>query len=238
MRFKTERIYGDFKSNSIEEILLNELPANSWLIDEEIKYVKQLNGYISIKEDLENVKELITELTEIREREKLSNKEERRLIKRALFTNAIVTYARCFNFSKKDGRNSIDIKLIKKDFPTQKEFEINDLIRFHKYIMELRNTFISHADKNIYETDKAHIEFEYDGQTLNSIFSHYTIKMFSFDEVQLKNFSILTNVLLIKVDEKRTLLIDKVKNEIGNEKLLKIGLGISKKLKLTMYNLN
>ncbi|AOW18926.1 hypothetical protein LPB03_16355 [Polaribacter vadi] len=229
MKFKTEKIYGDVTPKSVEEILLNKLPSNSWLIDEEIKFVKQLNGYISINEDLENVKELIAELSEIREREKQNNIEERRLIKRALFTNAIVTYARCFNFTKKDGRNSIDITLIKKDFPTQKEFEINDLIRFHKYIMEYRNTFISHADKNIYETDKAHIEFEYDGQTLNSIFSHYSIKVFSFDEVQLKNFSILTNVLLLKVDQKRRLLIEKVKNEIGNEKLLEIGLGISKK---------
>lgn len=231
MKFRTEKIYGDVTPKTVEEILLNELPSNSWLIDEEIKFVKQLNGYISIKEDLENVEELIAELTEIREREKQNNKEERRLIKRALFTNAIITYARCFNFTKKGGRNSIDIKLIKKDFPTQKEFEVNDLIRFHKYIMELRNTFISHADKNIYETDKAHIEFQYDGETFNSTFSHYSIKVFSLDEVQLKNFSILTNVLLLKVDEKRRLLTDKVKSEIGNDKLLEIGLGISKKTK-------
>jgi hypothetical protein len=228
MRFRTEKIFGDVTPKSIEEILLRELPFNSWLIDEEIKYVKQLNGYISIIEDLQSVKELIKELSEIREREVLNNFEERRLIKRALFTNAIITYARCFNFSKKDGRNSIDIKLIKKDFPKQKDFEVDDLIKFHNYIMELRNTFIAHADKNIYETDRAHVEFEYDGQTLNSIFSHYVIKVFSFDEVQLKNFSILTNVVLLKVEEKRRVIIDKVKNEIGNQKLLEIGLRISK----------
>jgi len=229
MHIRTEKIFGDVTTKSVEEILLRELPSNSWLIDDEIKYVKQLNGYISTIEDLQNVKELIKELSEIREREVLNNIEERRIIKRALFTNAIVTYARCFNFTKKDGRNSIDIKLIKKDFPEQKDFEVNDLIKFHKYIMELRNTFIAHADKNIYETDRAHIEFEYDGQTLNSIFSHYVIKVFSFDEVQLKNFSILTNVVLLKVEEKRRTIIDKVKNEIGNQKLLEIGLGISKK---------
>ena len=73
MKFKTEKIYGDVTPKSVEEILLNKLPSNSWLIDEEIKFVKQLNGYISINEDLENVKELIAELSEIREREKQNN---------------------------------------------------------------------------------------------------------------------------------------------------------------------
>ncbi|MDF0716546.1 hypothetical protein PY092_10335 [Muricauda sp. 334s03] len=229
MPVRTEKIFGDVTPKSVEEILLKELPKNSWLIDEKIKFVKQLNNYISIIDDLENVKDLIQELVVIREKEVKANKEERRLIKRALFITAIINYARCFNSTKKDGRNSIDIKLIRKDFPKYNDIEVADLLRFHKYIMGLRNTFIAHADRNIYETDRAHIEFEYDGKILNSTFSHYSIKVFSFDEVQLKNFFILTNLLLIKVEEKKRALVDKVKNKVGNRKLLEIGLKLSKK---------
>ena len=230
MPVHTKKIYGDVTPKSVEEILLKELPSNAWLIEEDIKYVKQLNSYVSILEDLHNVKELIQELTVIREREVKTNTEERRLLKRALFTNAIIGYARCFNYTKKGGRNPIDIQVIKKDFPKSESIKSNDLIRFHKYIMGLRNSFVAHADKSIYETDRAHIEFEYDGTILNSIFSHYSIKIYSFDEVQLKNFSIMTDLLLAKVEEKKRTLVDKVKNEIGDDSLAKIGYKICRRV--------
>ncbi|WP_422082809.1 hypothetical protein [Ulvibacterium sp.] len=230
MPVHTKKIYGDVTPQSVEDILLAELPSNAWLIDETIKYAKQLNDHISILEDLQNVKELIQELTIIRKRELSNNTGERRLLKRALFTNAIIGYGRCFNYTKKGGRNSIDIKIIKKDFPGQNGIKVNDLIRFHKYIIGLRNSFVAHADKSIYETDRAHIEFQYDGSTLNSIFSHYSIKVYSFDEVQLKNFSILTDLLVVKVEEKKSALVDKLKSEIGDSKLIDIGFKIAKKV--------
>jgi len=230
MKTRTEKIFGDVTPESVDQILEAKIKENQWLIDEDIKYVKPLNDLISVIVDLDFIEETITELMEIRFRERKTQNEHSKIIKRALFTNAIVTYARCFNHSKTGGRKSINIDILSKHFPKDTNVYRKDLIKFHKYILNLRNRFVAHADKSIYETVKSNIEFEYDGTKLNSGFGFYSVSVYSFDEVQLNNFLILTKALQIILNEKKQKLTEKVKNEIGDEVLLRIGLPIAKKI--------
>lgn len=220
MIYNSKKIYGNREPKTVQDLINEALPEYGWLIDEEINYVNHLNGYNSIIEDLEFAKDCLSELSKIRIDERKTGNPKSRLIKRAFFTNSIITYARCFNYTKKNGRISISHNEFKKEFPENVNITADDLINFHNYIMDLRNKFIAHADQNVFETNRAYIEFKFEDMYLKSTFANLSVSMFSFDETQLINFMKLIEFLMINLENKKKLLTEKVKNEIGNEKLL------------------
>lgn len=226
MNNETNIIKRDNDSGTIDDMTINGLESNCWIIDKKIKYVNPFNGYNSIIADLNHSKECVLEIK--RKKEKEINDKVEQLIIRALFTNSIISYARCFNSTKKEGRISLDFNVSKKYFPTETNIGFNELYSFHKYILKLRNKFIAHADKNDYETEKAYIEFKYDGEYLDYNFNSYEIKMNNFDEIQMENFLILIETLLTITNVKKNILLEKINDEIGNDKLVRIGMKIAK----------
>lgn len=217
-----------FTSEDVQDLLSKALPKNGWFIDENIKYVKHLNDYNSIIEDLEFAKECLQELKKIRILEENTKIKKSENLKRVYFTNSVITYARCFNYTKKDGRISIDKKQFKKNFPDKTDLKPDDLIRFHNYIMDLRNKFVAHADKNVFEAKRTYVQFKYKDQYLHSTFANLSVTMFNFDQTQLSNFMVLLDYSIISLKRKTDTLIKKVKNEIGNERLLEIASKIFK----------
>lgn len=218
-----------FNSENPEDLLKDALPKNSWLIDESIPYVKHLNDYNSIIEDLEFAKECLIELKKMRLLEENTKIQNSNTLKRAYFTNSVITYARCFNSSKKDGRISINKNQFRRNFPDNVNVKAEDLVEFHNYIMDLRNKFIAHADKSIFETIRVYIQFENEGEYLHSTFANLSIAMFNFDETQLSNFMVLIDYAIITLKEKSQILTQKIKDEIGDNKLLEVGIKILKK---------
>ncbi|PQJ71919.1 hypothetical protein [Polaribacter butkevichii] len=223
----------EVNQSKIETLAHEELESNSWIIDKEYKYLKNLNFYISIISDLEYVINCISELQIIREKEK-HQKEERILIKRSLFISVITTYGRCFTCTKKNGRIWLNKNLITEYFPKNSDINSKDLIKFHEYIMNLRHKYIAHADENNFESTRAYIEFEFDYKSfiLNSKIKNFTAGMYNFDETQMSNFKIISNCFLAIVEIKKSELVEKLKNEIGNEKLKQIGIPIAKRLNI------
>lgn len=217
------------EKGTIEDMTRKGLESNCWIIDNDIKFVKQLNAYNSILADLNYSKECIIELKNRKDKERENNTE--RIIIKSLFTSSIISYARCFNSSKKDGRISIDFNSIKKYLAKDKGIGFKELFPFHQYLIKLRNKFIAHADKNDYESERLYVEYNYDGEYLNYNFNSYELKMNSFDEIQMKNFLVIIETLLIIVNDKKDILLPKLKEEIGDKKLIGIGIKIAKKTK-------
>ncbi len=213
-----------FHSDDPEDILKEALPKNSWLIDESILHVKHLNDYNSIIEDLEFAKECLIELKKMRMLEENTEIENSNILKRAYFTNSVITYARCFNYTKQGGRISINKKQFKKNFPNNEKITANDLVKFHDYIMDLRNKFIAHADKSIFEKNRVYIQFEAEGENLHSTFANLSVAMFNFEQTQLSNFMVLVDYTIINLRDKSKTLTQKVKDQIGDDKLLEVAM--------------
>ena len=217
---------GEIKSKNIDEILKKKLPENSWLIEGDYKSLKKLNSYNSIVSDLNYVKNCISEL------EILNILEKNNHIKiKSLLFSSVTTYIRCFNERKKEGRHKFDISTIKKYFPKGEKINTDGMLYFHNYLFNLRNKFIGHADFNKFEKESVFIEFSFDFNEgfLHSDFKTISASMFSFDKIQLNNFSVLTEYMLIVAEEEIKKSINKLQKEIGDSKLQEIGLKILNK---------
>ncbi|MCH4824645.1 hypothetical protein ML462_15835 [Gramella lutea] len=214
----------NLNSDNPEDILKEALPKNSWLIDESIPHVKHLNDYNSIIEDLKFARECLIELKKMRVLEENTEIENSTTLKRVYFTNSVITYARCFNSTKQGGRISINKKQFKKNFPNNERVSAKDLVKFHEYIMDLRNKFIAHADNSIFETKRIYIQFELEGENLHSTFANLSVAMFNFDQTQLSNFMVLIDYAIINLSEKSKILTQKVKDQIGDDKLLEVAI--------------
>ena len=64
---------------------------------------------------------------------------------------------------------------------------------------------------------------------LTSEFKSYTGAMYNFDEIQMKNFKIITRIFNMIINDKIKVANDKLKAEIGNKKLMEIGLPLAQK---------
>ncbi|WP_026932635.1 hypothetical protein [Christiangramia echinicola] len=90
--------------------------------------------------------------------------------------------------------------------------------------MDLRNKFIAHADNSIFEKKRIYIQFELEGENLHSTFANLSVAMFNFDQTQLSNFMVLIDYAIINLREKSNILTQKVKDQIGDHKLLEVAI--------------
>ena len=72
--------------------------------------------------------------------------------------------------------------------------------------------------KTFSKEKKTYIEFNFEIEImfLNSTFKTASVSMYNFDEVQLNNFSLLTEYLIIISEEKKKVLIEKSKRRNRN----------------------
>ena len=235
MKIERHYLYNDF-TTTMEESLLDQLPKNSWRIDKKLKFTRQYESFSSIENELEYINTLILKLAEIRveERKRPNSKTDSNYwLKKSLFQSIIISYARCFNYTKGTGRVSINKDFIKKEFPEHPNISIENTLKFHDLLMDIRNKYIGHADNSGLEKTIGFIKFSYDGKTLNSELNYLTASIYSFDENQITNLIILSAWLLKKVRRKLKVLSDKIINELTEEELRKIGLST---LKFTIKN--
>ncbi len=224
---KIERHYlYQYSNSTLEKILKESLPNNCWKIDDRIKFVKQYESYCSIKDELEYINTLISKLTDyrVKEHDLIKSKTDSDFwLKKSLFQSVIIGYTRCFNSTNKNGRISINEDFIRKKFPENPNISLQNAIKFHRWLLTIRNKYIAHADESEFEKTIGFIEFSYDGKILESKFSHVSVGLYSFNEDEITNLIILTSWLLKQVREKQKVLLKKVKNELTDEGLMRIG---------------
>ena len=213
------------RSKNINQLITKRLPNNTWVIGSEYKSLKKLNSFNSIANDLNYVKDCIEELYSDIKTKKFND-----TVIRSLLFGSITTYVRCFNSRKKDGRLKLEISTIKKYFPKNEKLNTDGMLEFHNYLIKLRNKFIGHADLNEFEIIKSYIEFTYHlkKDILDSQFKVISAGMISFDDIQLNNFKVLTEYMLIVCEIEIKKANTNLRNEIGDLKLKEIGLNITK----------
>lgn len=217
----------ELEDGILRKIIIEKLPKNAMILNDKMELVKQYKSFCSIETELNYLDTVIAKLADIRindnQDQNTDTFDHQYLIKKSLFIAAVISYARCFNSTFKDGRISLKEKFIKKGFPEHPSLSVANTMKFHKKIMELRNSFVAHADKSEYEETVAFIEFSYQNERMNAQFSHITNHIYSFDETEIQNFIVLTAYLLKKTKEKIKQLSDKIADDITEKGLLYLG---------------
>ena len=225
MKIERHYLYQNSVSN-LERTLKGKLPQNCWKIDGRLEFTKQYESYCSIENELEYLNTIISKLADFRIEENKTNKFGNDLnfwLKKSLFQSVIISYSRCFNKTNKEGRINLNEKFIKKNFPKHPNISLENTIKFHKWLLDVRNKYVAHADKSEFEKTIGFIEFSYDGRILESGFSHVSAGIYSFNEDEITNLIILNAWLLKQVREKLKVLSNKIVEELTEEGLKRIG---------------
>ncbi len=220
----------ELEENTLYEKLVKRLPKNTIMLSEKNKLVRQFTSYGSIELELRYLNDIIDKLAAIRiqdiEEQNFDKNDSHLVVKKSLFIAAVTSYGRCFNSTKKGGRISMDEQFIINGFPNLPnipdfpDLSLKEILKFHKRLMNLRNKFVSHADKSIFDQTIPFIEFSFKKNLLKSKFNYISLNLYSFDQAEMTYFIILVGFLQKKVKEKMKLLSDKIVDEITEEGLL------------------
>ena len=108
-----------------------------------LEFSKTLGSYLLIRQDLNHTIDALRKLIILKKKgmsEQVWDYDE--TIEESLWFSAIIHYAKCFN-SNKGGHSFLNIgDIVKED---------KKIIDFHKQIIDIRNTYISHRDSTEFE---------------------------------------------------------------------------------------
>lgn len=229
------KLYNELNETSLNEILDNYIPQNSIILDKD-KIIIQFLSYCSLENDFNFILDAVSTLVNFRleEREKFHNENKyidtNLTIKRSLFTSIITTYAKCFNSSNVNGRTNLNADFIKKNFQ-EDLLNLNEFLKFHEKIINMRNTYIAHSDKNLFEKDICYMNFNYNNERgfLEIEINYISGGTYNFDEDEFQLLILLCSHLKKNVVEKKTIISDKIIKNYSKEQLIELGLTTIKK---------
>lgn len=230
------KLYEEPNTKYFIEKMKEKLP-DSTVILQKNHIINQFLAYCSLENDLDFIINATGKLIDYRVQEYhiLNSSEsyidDNLIIKKSLFISIITTYAKCFNTTKK--RNGkLDENFIKKGFPNDL-LDINKFLELHEELMNLRNTFIAHADHNIYENHECYMGFNYniEAEMLEIEVNYITAETYNFDEDQLQLLILICSQLKKNVIEKKNKATQSIIKSYPKEKLQLLGLATIKNAK-------